>query len=325
MNVTQREGSLIVVEQVVHQKAGGGPNPALWRNGLRVTECAKSEIAAFIEEHHYSHNVTGVTAMYSFRVDRDGELIGAAIFGRPAMKEAFDKYSKRGELNLLELRRFCLVDDTPEHAESMVLAIMLSEVSKHGVNRVLSYADPNHGHLGTAYYAVGGRCLGLTAPITEVLWKGRYWSTRNLNHHRGDDKSRGLREDAREIRAALESGEAKKVRRAGKFIFLIDLIGTRRTQPDATITTTCAVSQMSPLSSSSVLTIMTLKSPKNEAYTTARLRHGAILSARAFPVANSTPDTVIWACDLDRARSGFRRSLPDNGEASAASSMAIPS
>jgi hypothetical protein len=257
------------------------------RRGLRVTQCAKSDIATFIEKHHYSHNVKGVTATYCFRVDRDGELVGAAIFGRPAMKEALDKYSERGKLRLLELRRFCLVDDTPDHAESMVLGMMLPKLAERGVDRVLSYADPNHGHLGTAYYAVGGRCLGLTAPITEVLWEWRYWSTRNLNHHKGDDKSRGLREDARKMRAALERGEAKKVRRAGKFIFLIDLSPTRRTETASHIITTCAAPQLLPLSSFALLTVMALKTPKNEAYTAARLPRRAILSESLFPVGGS--------------------------------------
>jgi hypothetical protein len=281
MTTTHWEGSLITVEQPVHQQAGGGSNPTFSLHGLRVTECAKSEIAAFIEEHHYSHNVVGVTATHCFRVDRDGELVGAAIFGRPAMNEALQKYSEQGKVKLLELRRFCLIDDTPDCAESSVLAVMLVHLNERGVYRVLSYADPNHGHLGTAYYAVGGRCLGLTAPITEVLWKGRYWSTRNLNHHKGDDKSRGLREDALEMRAALQRAESKKVRRAGKFIFLIDLKCGRRTQPDDTITAR-VVPQPPPLSSSAVLTIMALRSPKNEAYTAARMRRDAVLSVSAF-------------------------------------------
>jgi hypothetical protein len=89
-------------------------NPITTRwSHLRVTECEMNEVAAFIEEHHYSHSVKGVAPSLCFRVDWNGEMIGAAIFGRPAMKETIDKYSEGGRLHLVELRRFCLIDETP--------------------------------------------------------------------------------------------------------------------------------------------------------------------------------------------------------------------
>ena len=81
--------------------------------------------------------------------------VGAAVFGRPATKQTIDKYSENGKFRLVELRRFCLVDDTPRNSESKVLAIMLRLLKKHGVERVLSYADPNYGHVGTPYKATG--------------------------------------------------------------------------------------------------------------------------------------------------------------------------
>ncbi len=216
-----------MAEQPV-QQASSGSNPTSSLQSFRVTECPKSDVAYFIEEHHYSKNVKGVTASVCFRVDRDGELVGAAIFGLPAMKETLDKYSEHGKLNLLELRRLCLIDDTPKCTESMVLGVMLRKLAKRGVDRILSYADPNRGHYGTSYRGAGFRCLGQTTPITEIWWQGRKWSTRNVNHYINDDKSLGLREDTLELRGALKSGEAVKVRGAGKFIFVKDLAAVHR-------------------------------------------------------------------------------------------------
>jgi hypothetical protein len=61
---------------------------------------------------------------------------------------------------LVELRRFCMIDDTPKHSESRSISIMLRALRKHGVQRVLSYADPTHGHVGMIYKALGFACLG---------------------------------------------------------------------------------------------------------------------------------------------------------------------
>jgi hypothetical protein len=197
-------------------------NPITTRwSHLRVTECEMNEVSAFVEEHHYSHSVKGVTPSFCFRVDWDGELIGAAIFGRPAMKETIDKYSEGGRLHLVELRRFCLIDETPDHAEGKVLGIMLRELKKRGVDRVLSYSDPNYGHTGIIYRGTGFRYLGQTSSINVILWQGRKWSTRSVNRYKNHmRKDLGLRSSTHMLRDALERGEAVIKRELGKFIYL---------------------------------------------------------------------------------------------------------
>jgi hypothetical protein len=150
------------------------------------------------------------------------------------MRESIAKYSEQGKYNLVELRRFCMINDTPRNAESKVLAVMFRTLRKQGVQRILSYADPNFGHVGTIYRALGFALLGQSAAVSVVLYKDRVvkpsshrcrrWSTRAINRFKNyENKDAGLTPFAQEVRDALKSGEAIKRREAGKFIYLKDL------------------------------------------------------------------------------------------------------
>jgi hypothetical protein len=191
-------------------------------------------VRAFIEKHHYSKSIKGVTPSNCFKVFLAGQMVGAAIFGLPGMRETIEKYGEFGRFKLLELRRFVMIDDAPRNSESKSIAIMLRILKKYGVQRVLSYADPNYGHVGTIYRATGFTLLGQTPSISVVLYRDRRpigkidqyrkLSTRSVNryvnyHH----KDAGLLPSAREIRDALKSGKALKKKEAGKFVYVKDL------------------------------------------------------------------------------------------------------
>jgi hypothetical protein len=205
-------------------------------HALRVSQCPIAEIRAFVEKHHYSKSVAGVTPTHCFRVDSAGESVGAAVFGIPGMAETIRKYSENGKLNLVELRRFCMVDAAPRNSESKVLGVMFRNLRKQGVQRILSYSDPNEGHVGTIYRATGFVCLGQTRNITVIQYRDRRfhqrtkddykkWSTRGLNRFRSyQNKSQGLSEHAEELRAALATGEAVEKTERGKFIYILDLV-----------------------------------------------------------------------------------------------------
>jgi hypothetical protein len=175
-----------------------------------------------------------------------GRMVGAAIFGLPGMRETLEKYSEFGKYRLLELRRFCMIDDTPRNAESRSIAIMLRILKKQGIQRILSYADPNYGHSGTIYRALEFACLGQTPACSVIIYKDRNikrssldrryrfairakdqfrkWSTRAVNRYANyQDKEAGLLPFAQEIREALATGRAYRKKEAGKFIYLKNL------------------------------------------------------------------------------------------------------
>lgn len=234
MTISQCERG--VTSTAVFPTVGGGSTPSRSLQALIVEECSSADVRTFIEEHHYMGSIAGVTPSNCFKVMLDGRLVGAAIFGLPAMREPLEKYSEFGKYKLLELRRFVMVDDTPRNAESKSIAVMLRILQRHGVQRILSYADPTYGHVGTIYKALGFLCLGQNRGGPDIDYQGRRvrrssldryhrWSTRALNRYKNyENKAAGLTPFAKEIREALKTGEAVKKKDAGKFIYIKDLI-----------------------------------------------------------------------------------------------------
>jgi hypothetical protein len=215
-----------------------GSIPISSLQSLIVEECPVADVRVFIEQHHYSKSIRGVTPSHCFKVTLYVQVVGAAIFGLPGMRETLEKYSEFGKYKLVELRRFCMIDDTPRNSESKSISVMLRALKKYGVQRVLSYADPTYGHVGTIYKALGFVCLGQTPSCSVIIYKDRQvkrssldrypryrkWSTRAVNRYANyQNKDLGLLPFAQEIRNALKSGAATKRREAGKFIYIKNL------------------------------------------------------------------------------------------------------
>lgn len=177
---------------------------------LFVAPCELENVKAFIEAHHYSHSVFGVTASRCFSVTYQDELAGGAIFGLPAGVGVAAKYADGG--NLLELRRFVLHDKAPRNSESRALGVMFRVLRREGYTRILSYADPMHGHSGVIYKATGFEYRGRTAARKHIMWKGKKYPDRNMHQVNFPYHL--------ELRAALASGEATRVRIEPKHIYV---------------------------------------------------------------------------------------------------------
>lgn len=193
---------------------------------MQVEPCDLSAVAEFVETHHYLKSVRGLVPDLCFRVQYKNQTIGAAIFGRSAMNSTIAKYSENGKFRLTELRRFVMVDDTPKNSESFVLAQMFRELRKRGIERILSYANPSHGHVGTIYRATGFRLLGQSARSRVIVYRNHRFSTRSIERHM-DDYSCVLGAAAKRLRTALATGEAEMRYEAGKFIYIKDLVPVR--------------------------------------------------------------------------------------------------
>lgn len=201
-----------VAELTVNQPwdAGSIPSPTL--HSLRVEACAITEIQPVIERVHYSHSIFGVTVSRCYAVFNGAEIVGGAVFGRPAGVGVAQKYGADG---LVELRRFVLTDECPRNSESRTLAVMLRDLKRLGFRRVLSYADPAHGHLGVIYRALGFEYKGMTAKRKHVMWKGRKYPDRNIHQVNFPYHL--------ELRAALSDGSAQRAVIHGKHIYVKEL------------------------------------------------------------------------------------------------------
>jgi hypothetical protein len=174
---------------------------------------SRALIRPLIERYHYSHSTSGVNGRLNFGLfDRD-RLVGAAIVGQPATPNVAAKYSGLDKLKVMELRRFCLVDDAPKNSESYFLSKMVWWMKKNSaVDLLFSFADATYGHIGIIYRAANWKEVGLSSPEKRILWKGKLFHRRACwQHTRPQQKA--------SILAALACGEATLVQTGQKRVY----------------------------------------------------------------------------------------------------------
>lgn len=176
-----------------------------------------NDIKELIAENHYSKSSRSQQQKHVFKLidNVSRQLIGAAIYGNP-MSRHFNK------LTTIELRRLCLIDNTPKNTESYFIGQTLRWLGKYtNYDQVVSFADPNHGHSGTIYKA------------SNFLYDGREKNGNPRIVQYGDKqihlrqmyqkKSGSYSEDAKKIQEAVASGEAQVVKQEQKHRFIYKL------------------------------------------------------------------------------------------------------
>ena len=181
--------------------------------------CERSKIAEFIEQNHYSGSINGCIADYCFRLDRQGEMIGAAFFGRMAMANQWKRFAEK-EQDVIELRRLCCVDETPKNTESFFIGSMLRWLKKNTfIKVVVSYADLQHGHEGTIYKASNFEFDGFRKGAKVIIHnEKRYHDKAIRTKYKGE-----LKPFAKRLKKALEGGDAYYETTAGKNAYIYRL------------------------------------------------------------------------------------------------------
>lgn len=103
-----------------------------------------------------------------FGVYLGNELCGAVVFTSGA-RQAHRLLAAARPQEVVTLARLWLSDTLPRNSESRVLGVVLRELRRTTPWKlILSYADPEAGHVGTIYQATGWLYLGKTAGETYV-------------------------------------------------------------------------------------------------------------------------------------------------------------
>lgn len=187
-----------------------------------VEVCGRNDIKEFIEKWHYSKSINGLKIGYCFRLMREGEMIGAMIYGEMAMANAYKKYEEN-EKEVVELRRLCCIDDTPKNTESYFIGATLRWLkSNSDVKTVVFYADPEYNHVGTIYKATNFSMIGMTSRGRVIITKEgkRYHDKAIRTKHKGV-----LKPFAQRLVDQLDSGDAFYKNTQGKYIYVYKLKG----------------------------------------------------------------------------------------------------
>ena len=143
-------------------------------------------VRKFLKKWHYSDYVN-IQAKHTFCLFKNGkfdipEMIGVCIYTRPAGPSAGQTYYPEAPDRVLELRRLCLIDDTPKNAESFFVGRTLRWLRQNtGWEFVISYADEEQGHKGVIYKASNFKSLGKTSPGKKLEVDGKSFHIRTLS------------------------------------------------------------------------------------------------------------------------------------------------
>lgn len=185
-----------MAEQPAIRQEDGGSTPAPSLQDLWVDVCSTREASDFVKLHHYTHETKGTTPKYTYKVldKRTGRIVGAAIFGIPGQLQTLQKYGTEGlgeKIELVELRRLVLLDECPKNSESTVLSVLFRLLRTAGVQRILSYSDPNEirenhpdgKHTGLIYRATGFHKVKEAGKTKAIWWKGQRYPIRNVDQY----------------------------------------------------------------------------------------------------------------------------------------------
>lgn len=133
---------------------------------------------AVVKKHHYLRR--SASAMYSFGLFDGMNLIGVAIYGKPASPSLCVGICGPEESErVIELTRLWIEDGTPKNTESYLIASSLKLLPEQ-FDIVVSYAEIGAGHVGTIYQATNWIYTGLSD--AHVEWRLDGQSNKHSRH-----------------------------------------------------------------------------------------------------------------------------------------------
>jgi len=143
-------------------------------------------VRKFLKRWHYSDYVN-IQSKHTFCLFREGnfgipEMVGVCIYTRPAGPSAGQSYYPEAPDKVLELRRLCLIDETPKNAESFFVSRTIKWLKGNtDWEFILSYADMEQGHSGVIYRASNFEYLGVTGAGKTLEVDGKRFHIRTLS------------------------------------------------------------------------------------------------------------------------------------------------
>jgi len=143
---------------------------------LRVDWCSH-EAAKFAVEHwHYSHTMPK-SKLAKFGAWEDGEFIGTIIYGVGATGDLVKGYGL-DKIEGCELVRVALRKHSTPVSKLVAISLRMLKKAQPGLRLVVSFADPEHGHVGGIYQAGNWVFAGTTMASDEYIVNGKRWHGR---------------------------------------------------------------------------------------------------------------------------------------------------
>lgn len=158
---------------------------------LRLAGCGHDAAAFACRTWHYSRTVPA-GKLVKIGVWEGGQFIGAVVFGRGANNNIGSRYGLR-QTEICELVRVALKGHAAPVSRIVGLAVRLLRRQSPGLKLIVSYADPEQGHVGSIYQAGNWVYAGRSGEQRELLVSGQDMHKRSANSRWGTASPERLR------------------------------------------------------------------------------------------------------------------------------------
>lgn len=138
------------------------------RNELKIERIAYKLAMDIVVKEHYLHRKAPCS--HAFGLFRGGLIVGVVVYGTPSSAPLRSGICGPDEkMNVLELTRLWICDSVGKNAESYLIGNTIKLVDKE---IIVSYAEPDQGHIGVVYQATNWIYTGLSAKRTNWTIEG---------------------------------------------------------------------------------------------------------------------------------------------------------
>lgn len=182
---------------------------------LKLDWCSHEAAKYAVEHWHYSKSLP-TPPLVKVGVWENGQYIGCVLFSRGANNNLGKPYGCT-TTQACELTRVALDQHSTSVSRIVSLAIKFLRKNSPGLRLVISFADPNQGHVGGIYQAGNWLYMGQTPPSQKYIdQNGREW------HQRQVSKS-GVKPQYGELRRVAKIDDCRKIPQLGKHRYLMPL------------------------------------------------------------------------------------------------------
>lgn len=163
---------------------------------LRLDWCTHAAARYAVEHWHYSRRLP-MSPIVRIGVWEDGEFVGAILFGRGASLTLSQSLGLE-QIDVAELTRVALRAHSSPVSRIISIALRMYRTHSPGTRVIVSFADPDKGHHGGIYQALGWLYTGTSHPTKLYFHEGRWKHVREISGgafggaRKRDDGVRGL-------------------------------------------------------------------------------------------------------------------------------------
>lgn len=196
---------------------------------LKVDFCSHEAAKWAVEHWHYSRQ-TPNQKLVKIGVWENGKFIGCVIFGSSANNNLGVPYGLK-QVEVCELVRIALDKHVTPVTKIVSLAIKMLTKSNPDLRLIVSYADPERGHIGAIYQAGNWFYTGLTLASDEYIVNGVRMHGRALRSTRSTHRLRNIEADnVLEWVKRVIDPKAKPIEGSSKYRYLYPLDRAMRKQ-----------------------------------------------------------------------------------------------